>query len=264
VNDPNLLPTSITEAIRNRRGNEIVVCAGSLFVFDATFLQQDLQTTGGTELAAAIALIAKEHFGVDLDVARLQANVARFIEDPVDIGYGSSGGGTSGSGAGTGGGTGGSGAGTGLPAQTGAGSFIPCTLDVFCEDPQTGDRYEPGPSGCQGVGYDGPAGTRQVSECLYGGDQAPSCNDEIRFDFRNCQAALDRIRIGSTNNFDVSALPSTRELAGTLFAVPGINEGSVNILCSYGDQSYEAAACGAAMSGGFCEPWFNNPGCIPR
>ncbi len=257
VNDPSLLPESITSAIRNRRSNEILVCVGSLFVADAQYLRQDLLTSGGTELALFINLIAKEHFGVDLDVARLQASAVRFMEDPVDIAVGSGGG------SGSGGSGSGSGAGTGSPAATGGGSFIPCTLEVFCEDPETGDRYEPGPSGCQGAGFDGPAGTRQVSECLYEGDP-PSCNEEIRFDFRNCQVALDSIRIGSSNNFDVSGLPNTRGLPGTLLAVPGINAGSVNILCSYGDQSYEAAACGAAMSGGYCESWFNNPGCIPR
>ncbi|MEX1064214.1 MAG: pilin [Candidatus Paceibacterota bacterium] len=161
------------------------------------------------------------------------------------------------------------------PTSTrGSSNFTPCTPNNFCEIPETGERFKPGPSGCQGTGYSGPPGTRQVVECFYP-EQDP--NDICRsFDlaWRNCSSNLGKIRViengKRTNNFDVSQLPEDAQgeaPAGTLYTIDPTIPGSPSrtIGCSYGTLQQQALAvrCGMPASSvgvGYCLPGYaGNP-----
>ena len=165
---------------------------------------------------------------------------------------------------------GGAGSGTGTG---GGGGGVTCT--VICEDRVTGQQYPTGPSGCQGTGYSGPPGTRQVQLCSNPGTPT-DCGSGLSFDqawfyLRNCQEQLDSIRIGNSNNFDTSGLPTsqTSAPAGTLYTTPNefdANSPSRTIRCSYGNLATQQAAisCFMPMSGGFCEPFYAPVGCTPK
>lgn len=152
----------------------------------------------------------------------------------------------------------------------GVDNFVACEENLFCEDRKTGERYKGGPNGCQGEGYTGPAGTRQVMECKEP-DSLTSCGgvsaDKLFFYWRNCNAQLSSIRIGKTNNFDSSKLPSAPGEPGTLFAVDANffagGKPVKTIGCSYGAEiQAEAVRCGLPASGEYCLPGYTPTGCV--
>lgn len=65
VNDPSLLPASMTELMDGQRPSEIVVVEGSLSIFDARAIVNDVS---GEALSDAASEVALNHYGLDLGI----------------------------------------------------------------------------------------------------------------------------------------------------------------------------------------------------
>ncbi len=159
------------------------------------------------------------------------------------------------------------------PTSTrGSYNFTPCTTNNFCEVPETGERFEPGPGGCQGDGYTGPEGTRQVVECLYPEDNRNDICREFDLDWRNCSSQVNDIRITEdgerTGALDTSQITQNQEdaPAGTLFTADPTFPGSTDriLRCSYGtqNQQFQAIICGYPASGIYCLIGSAPEGCL--
>lgn len=301
VSDPNQLPPEILTQLGDERPDQILLILGSLYVFSVDALVTNPNTVrdavtrividrGGPRDKTDNSPFTKNQTpGTDVLFSNTPAPAA--LELPfsnsstgnTSTGGGSNNGGFIGGGSGTG-------SNIGRPVSSGGNPSVnptqpqpgsQCNLKIVCEDRDTGDQYEPGPSGCQGTAFYNqtptpPQNTRQVAICLDANGNIPgSCPSDYWFHFRNCVDEANNLGLAGSDAVGITPeaydaiagqLPgnSARGAAGTLFTVPPTyNASPVNytVRCSYPDQTV-AIQCGMPGSGEYCLPGFNPTGCV--
>lgn len=305
VSDPTQLPPEMLNLLGPERPNQILVVLGSIYVYSVSSLTLDLNriiaiaeeiassrsggntgptvpSSGNSPSGGRTGIPSRSRTG------NLLGNNIFSDEGEVDITF--SGGNTSTLDLGASGGSGSSGSSSSGGRPVGSGSVGGgisgssgssggnCTPTVLCEDPETGDRFTPGRSGCQGADFYAqtptpPQGTRQLQLCLdSSGNEFGSCPSDYYFHFRNCSAEANERNLAgsgrptSPEEYDQRAapLPTRPGEPGTLFTVPptyAYSPVNYTVRCSYPDQA-EAIRCGAPGSGEYCLPGWNPIGCL--
>lgn len=301
VSDPYQLPPELLTQLGTERPSQILLILGSLYVFSV-----DSLITDPNSVNTAITRIVTDH-GTSPIRSRSNSTFTQPQNPGDSVDFGTSPApaplerqpGNSNTSFGTGIGTGSTGSGSGGSSGTGGGrtiynggdqTYVPpnnntsgsgCTLKIVCEDPSTGNQFNPGTNGCQGSDFYGqsptpPQGTRQVALCVYpnGSSSGGSCPDEYWFYYRNCLAQASNIGIGGSSAVGITpgeydSIAGTLQAnspgnPGTLFTVPPTyNSSPVNytVRCSYPDQT-AAIQCGMPGSGEYCLPGWNPVGCV--
>ncbi len=307
VSDSKQLPPEMLNLLGPERPDQILVVLGSIYVYSVSSLTLDItrintiadeiarsRTGGNTGPTVPGGSSGNSGGQTGIPSRSRTGNLLgnNIFSDNGEVGITFSGGNTStldlgaGGGSSSGGTSGGSSSG-GLPVGSGSvGGGVSggssggssCTPTVVCEDPDTGERYTPGRSGCQGADFYGqtptpPTGTRQLQLCLdSSGNEFGSCPSDYYFHFRNCSAEANERNLAgsgrptSPEEYDQRAapLPTRPGEPGTLFTVPptyAYSPVNYTVRCSYPDQA-EAIRCGAPGSGEYCLPGWNPIGCL--